>query len=282
MSLQPALFVSHGSPMTALEPGTAGRFMRDLGEGIVSTFGKPRALLVISAHSLSRESMVSAAPLHQAVHDFGGFSPELYTLQYSPVGSPEVAQRVHRLLQAAGLACHVHNQAGLDHGAWVPLRFMFPGADVPVVPVHWSPYASPQDLWRMGSCLSPLLNEGVLLMASGSITHNLGWFMRGGPKSLNDAEHPASTAFREWFADASAARNWPHLMDYRRLAPNAIDMHPTDEHLLPWFIAAGAGGEHHAGQRLHASAAYSVIGMDTYAFGESARRLHDALAHAHA
>jgi 4,5-DOPA dioxygenase extradiol len=280
--MQPTLFVSHGSPMTALEPGPAGQFMQRLGQGIVSAFGQPRAVLAISAHSLSRALRVSAAPKHRAIYDFGGFSPKLYTLEYNAAGSPDVAQRVQHLLRDAGHVCHVHDQPGLDHGAWVPLRFMFPKADIPIVPLSWLPHASPHDLWSLGASLAPLLKEGVLLMASGSITHNLSWFMRGAPLSLDAPEHPSSTAFRDWFASATSARQWQALTDYRRLAPHAVDMHPTDEHLLPWFIAAGAGGESHAGQRLHSSAAYSVIGMDTYAFGETAQRLHDAMALAHA
>ncbi len=278
MHTLPPLFISHGSPMTALEPREAGRFMQALGPAIDAAFGRPRAVLAVSAHSLTREPVLLAAPRHEAVYDFGGFDPALYTLRYDAPGAPEWAGRVTGLLQAAGLPVHNVAEGGLDHGIWTPLRYLWPAADVPVLPLAWPPHWSPQRLFALGQALAPLTQEGVLIMASGSITHNLQRVFAGGLRS--DIERPAtpeSTAFRDWFSARGAAADWPALLDYRNLAPHAALMHPTDEHLLPFFVAAGAAGAMPA-RRIHQSLTFGDLGMDAYAFGPGAERLVEARA----
>ncbi len=277
MNTLPALFISHGSPMIALEPREAGHFLQHLGPTIEARFGKPRAILIASAHSLSREPALLAAPRHHAVYDFGGFDARLNQMRYDAPGAPALAQRVHTLLTQAGLPSHVLNQGGLDHGIWTALRYLWPAADVPVLPLAWSPHASPTQLLQLGQALAPLSEEGVLIVGSGSITHNLRRvFAPSGPRSLHpqpDAPAtPESTAFRDWFAAHVQASDWSALCNYRALAPHAVLMHPTDEHLLPFFIAAGAGGAS-AGQRIHASLTFGDLGMDSYAFGAAASQL---------
>ncbi len=265
----PAVFVSHGSPMTALEPREAGAFFRHLGPALTAQFGKPKAVLAVSAHSLTREPALLAAAQHAAVYDFGGFDPALHTLRYDAPGAPALAARVAGLLQGAGLPVHSVDEGGLDHGIWTPLRFMFRDASVPVLPLAWPPNWTPAQLFALGQVLAPLADEGVLVMASGSITHNLRRvFTPRGMPPVDAPASPESTAFRDWFAQRSAAADWPALLDYRRRAPHAVLMHPTDEHLLPFFVAAGAGGG--AGQRVHQSLTYGDLGMDAYAFGGSA------------
>ncbi len=273
----PPLYISHGSPMTALEPREAGAFMQRLGPAMTKTFGRPKAVLAISAHTLTREPVLLAAPRHQAVYDFGGFADELYTLRYDAPGAPELAQQVQALLQGAGLPAHVVPEGGLDHGIWTPLRFLFPQADVPVLPLGWPPNASPAALMALGAALSPLAEEGVLIMASGSITHNLGRVFSGGRAQVEQPITPESQAFREWFVQRCLARDWEALAAYRSQAPHAVLMHPTDEHLLPFYVAAGAGGREAAGLRIHASQTYGDLGMDTYAFGPQAAELARAL-----
>jgi 4,5-DOPA dioxygenase extradiol len=271
------LFLSHGSPMTALEPREAGAFMQHLGATIRQQQGAPKAVLVISAHSLTREPALLAAAQHQAVYDFGGFDPRLNQLLYNAPGAPALAPRVARLLQAAGLPVHTLNQGGLDHGIWTPLRFMFPQADVPVLPLAWPPQWTPQQLFTLGQALAPLADEGVLIIGSGSITHNLQRVFAGG--GLHPADGPAtpeSTAFRDWFAQQGAQAHWPQLLDYRAQAPHAVLMHPSDEHLLPFFVAAGAGG-HHPALRVHSSLVFGELGMDAYAFGSGAATLQTSL-----
>ena len=271
------LFISHGSPMTALEPREAGAFMQHLGAVIRRHPGPPAAMLVVSAHSLRREPVLLAAPRHEAVYDFGGFDPQLNTLRYDAPGAPALADRVAGLLSAAGVPVHRVEEGGLDHGIWTPLRYMFPDADVPVLPLAWPPNWSPEQLFALGRALAPLADEGVLIIGSGSITHNLRRvFAGGGLHPPERAATPESTAFRDWFAARGAAAEWAPLLDYRAQAPHAALMHPTDEHLLPFYVAAGAGGEAPA-LRIHDSLVFGELGMDAYAFGEAAPALHAAL-----
>jgi 4,5-DOPA dioxygenase extradiol len=270
------IFVSHGSPMTALEPGAAGAFMQRLGPAVTAAFGRPKAIVALSAHSLTREPFLLAAPRHEAVYDFGGFDPKLYTLRYDAPGAPAQAPRVPGLLSDAGITARETGEGGLDHGIWTPLRYMFPDADIPVLPLAWVPSQTPAQQFALGRALAPLADEGVLLMATGSITHNLQLFFRGRP-DVDAPELPESAAFRGWFAERSAARDWDALFDYRKLAPHAAYMHPTDEHLLPWFIAAGAGGRDAAPVRIHDSVTHGMLGMDIYAFGPQGQDLAAAL-----
>ena len=275
----PALFVSHGSPMIALQPGEAGAFLQRLGPAIDASFGRPQAILALSAHTLTRAPVALAAAKHEAIYDFGGFDPRLYAMRYDAPGAPALADRVSELLAPAGVPLHRLARGGLDHGIWTALKYVYPGADVPVLPLGWSPHAKPVELFALGRALAPLAEEGVLILGTGSITHNLRRVaMAGMHRQSAPPEAPDSAAFRRWFAERSAARDWPALFDYRAQAPHAAEMHPSDEHLLPWYIAAGAGGPDAAPRRLHASATHGVLGMDTYAFGPQAAALEAALA----
>ncbi|MDT7836600.1 DODA-type extradiol aromatic ring-opening family dioxygenase [Aquabacterium sp. OR-4] len=272
------IYLSHGSPMTALEPGAAGPFWQTLGRQIDAQGGPPRAILAISAHTLTREPVLMAAARHSTIHDFSGFPEALYRLRYDAPGAPALAQRVAALLQGAGLPAHVLPEGGLDHGIWSPLRFAWPEADIPVLPLGFPPDWSPARLFALGQALAPLAAEGVLIYGSGSLTHNLRLVFgarAGGMPALDAPEIAESAAFRHWFAERSAAgtdSDWDALLDYRRQAPHAALMHPTDEHLLPFYVAAGAAGRVPA-RRLHDSLTYGCLGMDAYAFGPQAERL---------
>jgi 4,5-DOPA dioxygenase extradiol len=266
----PSIFISHGSPMIALEPGEAGAYMERLGRQL----GKPDAIVAVSAHTTAREPVLMAGTPHQAVYDFGGFDPKLFTLRYDAPGAPDVAPRVASLLQAAGLPAHVVNEGGLDHGIWTSLRYLYPDADIPVLPLAFVPTQSPAQQFRLGEALAPLRQQGVLVLGTGSITHNLRRVFAGGLRPPgNQPEIPESAAFRDWMLGQSRVRDWDALFDYRRRAPYAVDMHPTDEHLLPWYVAAGAGGRDSTPVRLHGSVTYGAIGMDLYAFGPEAETL---------
>lgn len=273
----PSLFVSHGSPMIAVEPGAAGAFLQRLGPALDRTFARPRAIVAVSAHSLTREPVLLAAPQHDTVHDFGGFPDVLYTLRYDAPGAPALATRVAEALREAGLPVHRLDEGGLDHGIWVPLRYAYPDADVPVLPLGFPPNWSPAQLFALGRALAPLRREGVLVLGSGSITHNLRMVFGGNRPALDAPEVPQSAAFRAWFAERSAAQDWTALFDYRAQAPHAALMHPSDEHLLPFYVAAGAGHEGPA-LRVHDSLTYGCLGMDAYAFGAQAGALAAATA----
>ena len=270
----PSLFLSHGSPMTALEPREAGAFMQALGPAIDARFGRPRAMLVVSAHSTAPELTLLAGGQHHAVYDFGGFSPELYTLRYDAPGAPALAQEVTALLAQAGIRAHSLPQGGLDHGIWTPLRYLYPHSDVPVLPLAFVPTQAPAEQFALGAALASLSRSGVLIIGSGSITHNLRMVFGGaGLTPADKPEIPESKAFRDWVSARSLALDWDALLDYRRQAPHAALMHPTDEHWLPWYVAAGVGGVAHAPQRLHESVTFGCLGMDAYAFGPEAARL---------
>ena len=270
----PPIFVSHGSPMIALEPGAAGAFMQRLGPAIDAAFGRPKAILAISAHTAARAPVLLAAPRHEAVYDFGNFDPKLFTLRYDAPGAPALAERVSALLSGAGIASHTLPESGLDHGIWTALRYLYPAADIPVLPLAFVPTQSPAQQFALGAALAALANEGVLVLGTGSITHNLRRALAGGLRAkAEQPEIPESAAFREWMHARGAALDWGALFAYRERAPFAVDMHPTDEHLLPWYVAAGAGGRSHAPQRLHSSVTLGSLGMDTYAFGALAAHL---------
>ena len=270
----PSIFVSHGSPMIALEPGDAGAWMARFGPGLEARRGRPKAILTVSAHTAAQTPVVLAADRHEAIYDFGGFDPRLRTLRYDAAGDPTLAARVRGLLDAAGIRARSVPEGGLDHGAWTALRYLFPDAAIPVVPLAFVADDPPERQFALGAALAPLTREGVLVLGSGSITHNLRRVFAGGLQPRTEqAEIPESAAFRQWFAERAAARDWPALFDYRRQAPHAVDMHPTDEHLMPWFVAAGVGGRDAVPQRVHASATMGSLGMDAYAFGPGASGL---------
>jgi 4,5-DOPA dioxygenase extradiol len=279
----PSVFVSHGSPMIALDAGRAGVFLRRLGPAIDECFGRPRAILAISAHTLARENVLLGAPRHQAVHDFGGFPDALYRLRYDAPGDPALAERVRALLAADGVRTAVLADGGLDHGIWTALRYIYPDADVPVVPLAMDPRARPAQQFALGERLAPLREDGVLVMGTGGITHNLQRvaMTRRFHAPIDEAEAMAevepSAAFRRWMHERSHERDWASLFEYRERAPAARDMHPTDEHLLPLFVAAGAGGRDAQPERLHDSVTFGCLGMDAYAFGATAPALAQAL-----
>jgi 4,5-DOPA dioxygenase extradiol len=282
MNPMPPLFVSHGSPMIALEPGAAGRFMQQLGPAIERAFGRPRAVLAVSAHTLRPTDrpapVLLGAGRHAAIHDFGAFDDRLFGLRYDAPGDRALADEAASRLAAAGLAATVADAGGLDHGIWTVMRHAWPDAGLPVVPLAWPARARPAALAALGQALAPLADDGVLVLASGSITHNLRRvFAQGMHYRPGQPEAPDSAAFRQWWHARAAVGDGDALADWARQAPFAAAMHPTDEHLLPWFVAAGAGSPARPALRLHAGVTFGCLGMDTYAFGAHAPRLAEAL-----
>lgn len=259
----PTLFVSHGAPNVTLFDTPARRFLSGLADHLPA---RPRAILVVSAHWETDDPAVSAPLVNETLHDFGGFEPELYQVRYAAPGAPSLAERVDALLGQAGLRAEVDRRRGLDHGAWVPLSLAFPGADVPVAQLSIQSRRGPAHHLAVGRALAPLRQEGVLVMGSGSFTHDLSEYRAY--RQIVDAPEPAwVSAFADWFDLALAQGRTSDLLSYRRLAPYAEKNHPTEEHLLPLFVALGAAGEHPAVERLHASTTHGVLRMDVYGFG---------------
>jgi 4,5-DOPA dioxygenase extradiol len=257
----PSLFLSHGSPMLALTPSSARDFLAGLGAALP----RPAAIVIASAHWETERPAVNAVAENATIHDFYGFPPALYALRYPAPGSAEVARRVAGLLDAAGLGCDVDPERGLDHGAWVPLILMYPEHDIPVVELSVQGREGPRHHLLLGEALGPLRAEGVLVIGSGAFTHDLRR-MRRGDGASEEAE-PDVAAFADWMWAALAAGRVDDVLDYRRRAPFGAAQHPTEEHLLPLFVALGAGGMEASVRRLHASTNYGVLRMDAFAFG---------------
>ena len=258
---QPALFVSHGSPMLALEDGPAHRFLR----GWSADLPRPRAILAVSAHWETATPTVSLAARPETIHDFRGFPTALDELRYPAPGAPDVAAAAAGLLAGAGFETARAANRGLDHGAWVPLSLMWPGADVPIAQLSIQPDATPLHHFRLGRALQPLRDDGVLILASGAITHNLRALFTGG--YAHDAPaRECVRAFADWVADALVGGRLDALLAYPQQAPYAAECHPTSEHFLPLFVALGAACDGRSARRVHASTTYGVLAMDAYSF----------------
>jgi 4,5-DOPA dioxygenase extradiol len=259
MNTLPSFYISHGSPMTALHPGKVGERLAN----IAADLPRPRAIVIATAHWLARQPSVGGATQPETVHDFYGFPRELYEIHYPAPGAPEVTAQVAQLLDQAGLAAAIDPHHGLDHGAWVPLRLLYPHADIPVVPLSVQPDLGPAHHYAVGRALAPLREQGVLVIGSGSITHNL-HDLRAGFSESNEA--PYVRPFIAWFEQKIQAGDVDALLDYRRQAPFAERAHPTDEHLLPLYVALGAAGEHFDGRRIDAGIDLGLLAMDCYRF----------------
>jgi 4,5-DOPA dioxygenase extradiol len=264
-----SVFVSHGSPTLALDPGSTGPALARL----AASLPRPQAVLVASAHWEAPRPTVSSAPRPETIHDFWGFPQPLFEIQYPAPGAPAVAARARELLAAAGFDGALDPGRGLDHGAWVPLRFMYPDADVPATQIAIQPGRGPGHHHRLGAALAPLTDEGVLVLGSGSATHNLRevrWRARE-----NEDVPGWVQEFRGWLVDALARRDLDALLDYRARAPHAARNHPTDEHLLPLYVALGAAVRGAAVDHVHDDVTFGVLGMDVFVMrpSRSAERL---------
>lgn len=260
MSKLPTLFISHGSPMLAIQDSPAHQFLQQLG----STLPRPQAILVASAHWETRgASAVSFATHPETIHDFGGFPAALFAITYPAPGAPELAEQIIAMLNAAQIPVMRSADHGLDHGAWVPLRLMYPHADIPVVQIALMHGAGPIDHERLGRALSALRDQDILIIGSGSLTHNLQEF-RGQPI---DAPVPSWVSdFASWMHSTLQQADYDALRDYRQQAPFAERNHPTEEHLLPLFVALGAAGNLPRAERLHTSHQHGILAMDVFAF----------------
>lgn len=261
MSRLPTLFVSHGSPMFAIDPGVAGPALSALG----GQLPRPKAILVVSPHWTTREPRVSTSAAPDTVHDFGGFPAALYQLNYPAPGHPGLAARAMEVLRAADWQVDADGQRGLDHGAWVPLTYLFAQADVPVFQVSLPARLDGAQAYALGQALGPLADEGVLIIGSGSLTHNL-------YEVAPDHSEPAAYvwAFAAWVAEVVLSGDHDRLQQVMALAPHAQRAHPTAEHLWPLLVAAGAAGAGATARRIDGGIAHGVLSMDAYQFGSTA------------
>ncbi len=250
------LFISHGSPLEALDQGESASAWRAL----AGHLRRPTRILVASAHWSSFPTRLTGHQTPQTMHDFSGFPAPLYDLDYPAPGHPQLAREVACRLSAAGLQSWIDPERGLDHGMWVPLRHLYPEADIPVVGISISARHGPDWHYHLGRQLALTLDDDTLLICSGSITHNL-----GDTRSPHDAVSGYVGAFQHWISQQLAARDDATLLDYRHQAPGAVRAHPTDEHLLPLFVALGAG-DSRAPQHFNNVVSLHALAMDAYLF----------------
>lgn len=262
----PLLFVSHGAPMFAIEPGLAGKHLAELSRELP----RPDAIVILSPHWMTRDEVsVTASTAPSTIHDFGGFPDALYQIQYPAPGSPALAAQIVDMLHGAGWKSSLNVNRGLDHGAWVPLLYLAPEADIPVVQVSMPASLDTREAWKLGQALKPLRDMNVLIVASGSLTHNLYEFRGATPHGAQYVKD-----FAAWTAKTLASGDLGQLLDYKQYAPSAERAHPTDEHYLPLFIALGAAGEDYETRVLEGGVTYGVLAMDSYLFSsKSAVRL---------
>ena len=257
----PSLFISHGAPTFALEPGLAGPRLTALGRALP----RPQAVLVVSPHWMTPTPRVGFAAQPDTIHDFGGFDPALYQLRYPAPGHAALAQRTVDLLNEAGWSAQADPRRGLDHGAWVPLMHLFPDADLPVFQVSLPARLDAASAWAFGEALAPLAEEGVLIVGSGSLTHNLHEFRSG-----HGGEEAYAAEFAAWVREAVEQGDHARLLRTLDDAPHAQRAHPTPEHFWPLLVAAGATPEADAPlpvRVIEGGITHGVLAMDSYVFG---------------
>jgi len=264
-SKAPVLFISHGAPTFAIEPGLLGPALQQLGHQLPPL----EAVLVVSPHWQTKGVTVMTTAVPETVHDFGGFPASLYRLQYPAAGQPDLARQAAALLVESGFPTQLDEHRGLDHGAWVPLMHLLPQANLPVFQVSMPFNLSTRQAFEMGQALAPLREQGVLIVASGSMTHN-----------LYEVRQPASAAlvyaqeFAGWIKTAVQADAVGSVIHYRSEAPHAERAHPTQEHFLPLLVALGAKGDGDAVQFLDGGITHRVLSMDSYVWGMPLHAAH--------
>ena len=252
-----SVFISHGSPMHALQPGPAGEAWKALARRLP----RPRAILIASAHWETQLPMLTGSDKPDTIHDFYNFPEPLYRLRYPAPGAPDVAKRAQGLLKDAGFSAAIDGCRGLDHGAWSPLLHMYPQADIPVAQISVQPELGPQHHVNLGQAVRALADEGVLIIGSGHMTHNLRDWSRG-----QGAPAPYAREFQAWVLDKLKEKDVASLVDYRSRSPHGVRAHPTDEHFLPLFFALGAAAGKAKPERVYDAIDSGVLAMDAYVF----------------
>jgi 4,5-DOPA dioxygenase extradiol len=264
MTELPSLFVSHGAPTLAVEDSPARRFLLGLG----ARLPRPRAIVVVSAHHDSAVTEITGGAEPETIHDFNGFPQALYELRYPAPGEPQLADDLVGMLQTSGIDARVNLQRGLDHGAWVPLMLVYPDADIPVVQVSINMSQSPRYHFELGRSLASLRQDDVLVIGSGSATHNRREFFAG--DYSHDAAPPTwVTDFADWLAARVEEGQIASVLNAVEEGPHGRHNHPTMDHIHPLFVACGAAGDSGRGSRVHRSTTYGVLAMDVYAFGST-------------
>ena len=257
MNLQtlPGLFISHGSPMLAINPEQVGPALQRLSLNLP----KPQAIIVMSAHWESQALEVSTATRPDTWHDFRGFPAELYEIRYPAPGAPELAERILERLNQAGLNAHANSSRPRDHGVWMPLLHMYPDADIPVIEISLPMQMSSDEIYQIGQVLAVFRREQILLIGSGSITHNLSELSWNGQHS---AVPEWASTFRNYVVNKLQHSDAEAVLDWQSI-PYVAKNHPTIEHFAPLFFAMGTGPRFSI---VHSSFTMGALGMDIYRF----------------
>jgi 4,5-DOPA dioxygenase extradiol len=260
--MMPSLFIAHGAPLLAIENNEYTQFLNQLGDSIP----RPKAIVLFSAHWESRAQKVSEVDEYDTIYDFGGFDPALYTIKYPARGSQEISNEIMDLFKDNGIPFDVETKRGLDHGAWVVLRLLYPNADVPVISMSVNPALRPEEQYKVGKSLAALRVKDVLIIGSGGTVHNL--------RAVNFADNGQidtwAVEFDDWLAHHLHTWDTDSLFKYDSLAPNAQYAVPPygNEHFIPIFYAMGAADDNRTAKLLHRSFRYGNLSHSVWQFGE--------------
>ena len=253
----PSLFVSHGAPdISTSAPQAVEAMQRLAGE-----LSRPESILIVSAHWMANPPRLTAGGVLGTIHDYSGFTPELYARQYPARGEASLSRKVRALLESGGVRSHVDRERGLDHGAWVPLSIMYPGVDVPVVQLSL-PTGSLAEAARLGEAVAPLREEGVLIIGSGGTVHNLRRLKPSGPPD------PWASGFEQWLLESVENGHFEALLDPAGSMAHFDIAHPTLEHFAPLVFAWASGDRNRAGRLQYSGFSYGNLGMGCYLFGK--------------
>lgn len=258
----PSLFVVHGAPSLAIEQNSYTRFLEELG----TRLPRPRAIVLFSAHWEAPVQMISGVDRYGMIYDFSGFSPELYRMVYPAKGDVALAEEIAALFRANGVPCRLDGTRGLDHGAWVVLRLLYPEADIPVVALSVNPHLAPEEQYRIGKVLAPLKEKGVLIIGSGGTVHNLRMLDWERDKEEKEAGADWAGQFDDWLQKQLTDWNTEELFRYEERAPHARRAVPTTEHFVPLLIAMGAGDEKRQGKRLYHRFQFGTLSLSCWQF----------------
>ena len=247
--------------MVALENGPYQQALADFGALHI-----PKAIVVISAHWVTgSELKITSSSSHATIHDFAGFPRTLYEIEYNAPGAPELAKRIESILSHTGIHSTLDSARGLDHGAWVPLRFLYPKADIPVIQISLPILKTPEELFKIGTALAPLRKESIMILGSGGIVHNLGMI---DPMHRDRQPEPWAETFDGWIAEQCELGDTEELFHYQQKAPYAALAVPTPEHFLPLFIALGAGSGSLNVKTIFEGFAYGTLSMRCFSISD--------------
>jgi 4,5-DOPA dioxygenase extradiol len=246
-------FISHGSPMLAIQDNTYTQELQRLGKSM----GKPEAVIVFTAHWTSRElTLTDTDDVYETIYDFGGFPDELFRVKYPARGSKSLSEDIRNLLETAGIQAKPTSARGLDHGVWVILRHLFPDADIPVVAISVNPQLPPEQQYRIGQALAAIRKQrNVLILGSGATVHNFRAMNLRDPDRVDDW----AKEFDDWLVEKMKQWDTASLFNYEQLAPHARQATPDYEHFLPLFIAMGSGDMERKAELVHQSYQYGSL-----------------------